>query len=93
MTVTDTENPADEKATMNNVRVCILVFLTSAALFALFGSDELVSMSYDLPENAWTLPVVALAEAWHVKMQAIGTVDVSLAVRDFVAGLRAVGWP
>ncbi len=92
MTATDTEIPADTKATMNNVRVCILVFLTAAALFALFGSDELVSMSYDLPENAWTLPVVALAEAWRAQMQAIGTVDVSLAVRDFVADLRAVGW-
>ena len=75
-----------------NVRACAIVFLTAGFLFALFGSDEIVSMSYDLPENPWTVPIVTLAEVWHAQMQALGTVDASQAVRDFVADLRAISW-
>ena len=92
MPQTETTHRENGTATAKNVRTCTIVFLTAGFLFALFGSDEMVSMSYDLPENPWTVPIVSLAEAWHAQMQALGTSDISQAVRDFVADLRAIGW-
>lgn len=93
MTQSDTDHRDHGTTTSGNVRACTIVFLSAGVLFALFGSDEMVSMSYDLPENPWTVPVVTMAEAWHTQMQAIGTAGLSQAVRDMVTDLRTIGWP
>jgi hypothetical protein len=82
----------EQDATRANVRAAVIVFLTAGAVFALFGSGEMVSMSYDLPENAWTAPLVAAAERWHGAMEMLGTAGFSQSVRDAVADLRAIWW-
>ncbi len=93
MTDTPNSGQADRDTTSSNVRAAIIIFLTATASFALFGSADIVSMSYDLPENAWTLPLVTAAERWHAAMEALGTAAMAQGIRDAIAGLRAIGWP
>ncbi len=83
---------SSKDTTSVNVRAGIVIFIAAGAVFALFGSNELVSMAYDLPENAWTAPLVSTAEDWHQAMQALGPAAAAQAVRDAVAELRLFGW-
>ena len=87
------ERSGEPANTRSNVRAGIVIFLAAGALFALFGSNELVSMAYDLPESRWTLPLVTLAEQWNGLMEQAGTAAFSQTTRDFIAALRTSGWP
>ena len=93
MTETFTPQENHGHSTSDNVRGAICIFASAGLLFALFGSGELVSIAYDLPENDWTVPVVTLAEHWHAAMESLGTVGISQAIREFVADLRLISWP
>lgn len=78
--------------TSRNVRDGVVIFVAAGAFFALFGSNELVSMAYDLPENAWTARFVSVAEDWHQAMRALGPADAAQAIRDGISEFRLLGW-
>lgn len=92
MTDRATQEEQRDQETLRNVRAGFLSFLAAALMFALFGSGELVSMAYDLPEASWAEPLVRAAETWHAAMEALGAAGISEAVREAIAGLRGLGW-
>jgi hypothetical protein len=69
-------------------RLVYLAIAFSIALGLLFASDSLVSYCYDLPQNAWTEPIVRLAEEWHREMENVGLTTAAGSVRDWIAAIR-----
>ena len=78
--------------TAQNVRATVVIFVAALCAFALFGSADMVSTSYDLPESDLSESVISAAESWHRMMEQVGCAGASQWVRDAVADLRRMSW-
>jgi len=74
----------------NLVRAVLVGFAVGLFLGALFQSQALLTLSYDLDPGMLSDSVVPLAEAWHAAMQELGFASLSQMITDSLEGFRSL---
>ncbi len=59
-------------------------FIGTLIMLVAFQSSALVSLSYDLPQSNWAEQAVAVTEAWHGWMQAIGVAGITESISGWI---------
>lgn len=82
----------EASVTMSNIRRGLGAMLIATMLLGLFNSEGLTIYARDLPGNAFSDAVVALADDWHDLMLDLGLTRVTEVVREAFLSFKETEW-
>lgn len=90
--LTEAEKREEDAITVSNVRRGLGAMLIAVAILALLNSNGFTTYARDLPGNAFTDWVVAMADQWNELMIATGLTNVADDIREIFLSFKELEW-